>query len=213
MRSPRQPPVIHAPSPPLPGHPRRRAPSPLPSPVREVETIRIRQLEKADRGKADRRRAREIEEEARIEHERRRVAEDASRHLEEVALRERRQRLKAEREAENAVAQRRSAEIVHADLQRESDRLERERRLPEHEAALLVPERQRERARARDSLGAPEDMLRPAPDASRRTREIRPNADRGAEIIEAAQLARRLRKGERISYYANGRRTDQGRHE
>ncbi len=213
IRSPRRPAIIHSPSPPMRERPRRRVPSPPPSPIREVETIRIRRLDKTDRGKADRQRARDIEEEARIERERRYDAEDAARHLSGIALRERSERRRAEKEAQLADAQRRSAEITAADLQRENDRLDRERRLAEREAAVLERESERERERVRDALGRPQDVFRPLREAALPTRgPPRHATDRGADVIQAAQAARRHRRGERITYHANGRRIEQDRH-
>lgn len=220
MRRPRQSPIIHSPSPPLREHRRRRVPSPLPSTV-EVEKIRIRRLDRdkteRDRDKAERLRGRGIEKETRMEREHRRVAEDASR-LAEVALRERRERRRVEREAENADAQRRSAEIAAADLKRENDRLNLERRLAEREAALRERERERERERdrerVRNAFGRAQDVFRSAPFAPQHTREVpRPNTDRGAEVIQAAQHARQTRRRERILYYINGQRIERGQHE
>jgi hypothetical protein len=206
IRSPRGPPIIHPPSPPLREHRRRPARSPSPEPIREVETIRIRRLDKTDRGKAQRHRARNVEEEARRERERRHDAEDVNRRLAEIAMRERSERLHAERDARNAVAQRRSAEIAAADLQRENDRLGRERRVAEREAAVLEEERERERERVRNALGRPQDVYRPA----REPRDVHQPmpADRGAAVIQAAQEARRHRRGERISHYPSGRRIE-----
>lgn len=218
LRSPRRSPIIHSPPSPYREHRRRRARSPSPNPVREVETIRVRRLDKTDRGKAERQRARNAEEEARFERERRLNLEDANRHLTDIALRERSQRHRLEREAQNADVQRRSAEIAAADLQRENDRLELQRRLVEREAAVLELEREREREeereRARDALRYPQDLFRPARDILRQTREApRSTTDRGAEVIRAAQDANRRRRGERISYYANGRRIDPDRYD
>ena len=210
IRSPRRSPIIHSPSPPLREHRRRPASSPSPEPVREVETIRIRRLDKTDHSKAQRHRERDVEDEARIERERRHDAENENRRLAEVAMRERSERLLAERDVQEAVAQRRSAEIAAADLQRENDRLGRERRLAEREAAVLERERERERERVRAAIGRPQDIFRSARegrDAPRPAPE-----DRGAAVIQAAQDARRQRRGERISYYSNGRRIEQDRH-
>lgn len=214
IRSPRRTPIIHSPSSPPRERRRRRAPSPSPSPVREVETIRIRRLDKNDRGKAERHRARNVKEEARAERERRHGAEDDTRHMAEVALHERSARQRAERDAQNAVLQRRSVEIAAADLQRENGRLDRERRLAEREADVLERERAEERERVRQVFGLPQDVFRPARDAPRQMREVpRPTTDRGAEVIRAAQAHSHLRRGERISYYNNGRRTEQDRHD
>jgi hypothetical protein len=210
IRSPRHPPIIHSPSPPLREHRRRRA-SRTPSPVREVETIRIRRLDKTDRAKAERQRAQKIEEEARTERERRHAAEDATRNLAELALRERSERRRAERVAQNADAQRRSAEIAAADLQRENERLDRERKVAKREAAVLELERERERERIRDVLGHPQGVFRPARRVPLAPRDPPRTPDRGAEVIQAAQEARRHRRGERISYNDNGRRIEQGR--
>lgn len=212
IRSPRRPPIIHSPSPPLLQSRRRQTPSP-PVPVREVETIRIRRLDKTDRGKAERLRARDVEEEARIERERRYDAEDANRHLAGIVMRERSERRRAERDAQNAVTQRQSAEIAAADLQRENDRLDRERRLAEREAAVLERERRRERQGGRDALGRPQDVFRPARDAPlppARGAPVSP-ADRGAEVIRAAQDARRHGRRERIVYLADGHRIKEDR--
>lgn len=214
IRSPRRRPVIHAPPSPLREHRRRRSPSPPTSPIREVETIRIRRLDNTDRGKAERQRARNVEEEARVERERRHEAEDATRHLSEIAMRERAERRRAERDARNADAQRRSAEVAAADLQRENERLDRERRVAEREAAVLELERERERERLRDALGRSQPVLRPARDLPRQTRDSpQPLTDRGAEVIQAARNARHLRRGERITYYVDGRRMEQDRHD
>jgi hypothetical protein len=211
-RSPRRPPIIHSPSTPLREHRRRRAPST--SPVREVETIRIRRFDKTDRGRAERQRARDVEEEARIERERRHDVEDANRHLAEIAMRERSERRRAEKDAENAAVQRASAEIAAADLQRENGRLDRERRVAEREAAVLALERERERERLGDALRRPQDGFRPAREVVRQPREgPRQPVDRGAEVIRAAQEARRHRRGERAVHFENGRRIEQGRYD
>lgn len=209
-RSPRRRPIIHSPSPPLREHRRRPASSPSPEPVREVETIRIRRLDKTDRDRAQRQRERGVEDQARIERERRQDVEDKNRRLAELVMRERSERVHAERDVENAVAQRRSAEIAAADLKRENDRLDRERRLAEREAAVLERERDRERGRVRAAIGRPQDVFQPAREARDGPRP--PPADRGAEVIQAAQEARRQRRGERISYYANGRRVEHDRY-
>lgn len=194
-RSPRRPVIIHSLSPPLREHRRRRAPST--SPVREVETIRIRRFDNTDRERAERQRARDVEEEVRIERERRYDVEDVNRHLTEIAMHERSERRRAERDAENAAVQRASAEIAAADLQRENGRLDRERRVAEREAAVLALERERERERLGDALRRPPDGFRPARDIVRQPREApRAPADRGAEVIRAAQEARRHRRGD-----------------
>jgi hypothetical protein len=206
IRSPRRPTFIHSPSPPLREHRRRRAPSPSPSPspIREVETIRIRRLDRTDRGKAERQRARNVEEEARIERERRRDAEDDTRHWEAIAVRER--------------IERQSAEIAAADLQREreNERLERERerRVADREAAVLERERERDRERVRDAAAHPRDNFRIPRDGARYAREAaQPPRDRGAEVIQAAQNANRVRRAERVFYYVNGRRIEHDRHD
>ena len=214
VRSPRWAPIIHSSSPRLRQQRRRPTRPPSPEPVREVETIRVRRFDETDRGRAQRQRERDVKEEARIERERRHNAEDVNRRLAELALRERSERLEAERHARNAETQRRSAEIAAADLQQENEQLDRERRLAEREAAVLERERARERERVRDALGHPADIFPAARGAPQHTRDIPrpPPTDRGAEVIRAAQEARRHRDGERISYYDNGRRIQQGRH-
>ena len=199
VRSPRHPPVIHSPPSPLREHRRRRTPSPA-SPIREVETIRIRRLDKSDRDKAGRQRARDVEAEARIERERERSRDggDDRRRLAEIALHERSERRKAERAA--------------AILQQEND--DRERRLAEREAAVLERERERERERFYDTPEHRRDVFQPAEDYPlRRSEAPRPPTDRGAEVIQAAQASRRLRRGEQIAYCVGGRRTDPGRHD
>lgn len=179
-----------------------------------METIRVRRLDRTDRGKAERQHARNVEEEARIERQRRHDAEDENRHLTEIAMHERSERHRAEREVQAATMQRRSAEIAAADLQRENDRLDRERRLAEREAAVLERARERERERVRDLLSRPQDPFRPARDVPQLPREApRRSSDRGAEVIQAAQDARHHRRGERISYYYNGRRIEPDFHD
>ena len=216
IRTPRQPPIIHSPSSPLREHRRRRASSPSPwsSPVREVETIRIRKLDKTDRGKAERQRARAAEDEIRIERERRHDVEENNRQLAEMVSREASDRRRAQRSAQNAAAQRRSAEIAAADLQRDNERLDRERRLAEREAAVLERERVRDQERVREVFGRTQGAFRPAREPPRSPRDpIRPSTDRGAQVIQAAQANQRLRHRERISYHAYGRRIEQDRHD
>lgn len=204
-RSARRLPIIHAPTSPLREHRRRRTPSSSPSPVREVETIRIRRLDKTDRGKAERVRARDVEDQTRIERERRYGAEEVNYRLADIVLRETSERRRAE-------AQRQSAEIAVADLQRENEELARARRIADREAVLAEREREQERERARERVRDAIRRPHEARDPSQARREVpRPARDRGAEVIRAAQEARRQDFGERISYYHNGRRIDQDR--
>jgi hypothetical protein len=213
FRGPGRPAVIHAPASPRRQHHRRRAISPRPSsPVREVETIRVRRLEKTDRSKAERRRSRDIEEEARAERERRYDAEDASRRLADIILRERSERRRAERDAQEAAAQRRSAEIAAEDLQRENERLDRQRRLAEREAAVLEREREREREWIRTELGTSGQGSRAFREPPRHTRnDPLPQPDRGNEVIQEAQAAARRRRAERVPFITHDRRIDQDR--
>lgn len=205
-RSPRERPILHPPSTPRREHRRHRTPSPPSIPFREVETIRIRRLDRTDRGKAERQRARDVEEEVRIERERRHDVEDNCRHLADIAMHERSERHRMEREMLTATAQRRSAEITAADLQRENDLLDRARRLAEREVEL---DRERERERERTARGRPEDEFRPLRDVLLPAREPpRRATDRGADIIQAARNARHQQRAERIFYYDNGRRID-----
>lgn len=208
IRSPRMDPIIHAPSPPVRVRRRRSTRSPSPEVVREVETIRVRRFEQTDRGRAQRQRERDVEQEARIERERRHNAEVDNHRLSATAQRER--------------SERRAAETEAAALRQENELLDRERRLAEREAAVRdrdrERERERERAREREreqerrerERGHAADILPPARGASQYTREI--PTDRGADVIRAAQNAGRHRRGERITYYENGRRVQEDRY-
>ena len=199
LRGPRQAPIVHSPAPPSPRQRRRRPVSPSPSPVREVESIRTRRLDKIDKPKAEVRRQREIEQQVRIEREKRHDVEDVNRQLTGMIGRERSQRRRAEHHAQEADDHRRSLEI-------ENERLERQRRLDQRDAELIEEVRPRERGRPRDALTH----------GIRASREIRPHnppsprgpqtADRGSEVIREAQEAARRRRHRESFIQEEGRR-------
>jgi hypothetical protein len=214
IRSPRRrTPIIHAPSPPLRQHRRRPSPSPPATPIREVETVRVRRLERIDHPRAERQRERDAEVELRIERERRRDAEITARRLEEDNRREHSERRRAERAALDAQDQRRSAEIVAEELQLEMERRERLRRLEEREAAVVAHQRgqeereRRERDMARVAFAPRPEVIRPARAAAR------PETDNGAAVLTRAREAgrRRQRAEERIFYIVDGRRVERDR--
>ena len=195
MRSPRDTRILHRQLPSV----RRRynqrpAPYLSPSPVREVETIRIRRLGEADRSRAKRHRAPNAEEETRAERRRCHNLEAHRRYLEEIALEER-------------AAHRRTKDAT-ANLRRENERLDRQQRLADREAAVLERERKRERERVRQAFGRPQDDLRP----EREGEVVRPTTDRGADVIRAAQARGRARRREPIYYYGGGKRMEQVRY-
>jgi hypothetical protein len=193
-RSPRSAPIIHSVSLPRHGqgrasspssnrrHSQRRAPSPSPSPVCEVETVRVRRFDQTDRGRAERHRARNVEAEARAERERRHNA-DHIRRQEEPTLEE------------------------IARLLRENE-LAREQRIAQLEAAVLERDRELERREVAQAFGHPQADF----PSARAGDVLRPATDRGAEVIQDAQARGRRRRGERISYYSDGRRIDVDRY-
>jgi len=183
-RSPRSAPIIHSASSPRRRHSQRRASSPSPSPDCEVETVRFRRSHRTDRGKAERHRARNVEAEARAERERGANAAH-NRRQEEPTLEDR-----------------------AAHIQRERQRLAREQRLSQLENDVLERERELERRRVSQAFGYTQADF----PSARGGDVLQPTTDRGAEVIQEAQARGRLRRGERISYYRDGRRIDMGRY-
>jgi hypothetical protein len=184
MRSPRSAPLIHSESSPRRRHSQRRASSPLPSRVCEVETVRVRRFDNTDRDRARRHRARIVEEEIRAEHERRPNADH------------------------NRLQQERVLEEREAYLQRGNARLARERRLAQLENEVLERERELERRRVSPGFGHPQSDFPPA----RGGDVLRPTTDRGADVIREAQARGRVRRGEQILYHSDGRRIDPNRY-